>query len=231
VGRVLRHRAGDVIYVTDGRGKEYEVALDLVARDRVAGAVRRTRVRPREPRHRVGLAQAVLKGDKLAQACEGATELGISEFIPLRTARTVGRLGDARLERLRQVSLAAMKSCTGTVLPEISPADGLDALVRRFSGYDQVIVAYEEERHSGLARMLRPDVGSVLLVVGPEGGFEPEEVCRLRQTGAETFTLGPRRLRAETAGVVAAAALLQLLGDLDREDQPTDSKGGVIGSW
>ncbi|MBM3323504.1 16S rRNA (uracil(1498)-N(3))-methyltransferase [candidate division WOR-3 bacterium] len=214
IGRVLRHRPGDMIHVTDGQGNEFEVVLDSVTRERVTGRVGKTCLRPREPRRRVGLAQAVLKGDKFARVCEGATELGISQFIPLRTARTVGRLSEARLARLRQVALAAMKSSTGTVLPEIGPAADLRDLADLRRHYDQTVVAYEDEHSTGLGGVLRSEVDSVLVVVGPEGGFEPDEIALLRTTGAGVFTLGPRRLRAETAGVVAVGAVLQLLGEM-----------------
>ncbi len=221
ISRVLRHRAGDVIWVTDGRGRECEVLLDSIGRDLVTGNVQKTRVRPREPVHRIGLAQAVLKGDKLSQVCEAATELGITEFIPVRTARTVSRLSGPRLQRLRQVALAAMKSSTGTVLPEIGPGVDLEGLLQAAGRYDQTLVAYEEERCSELASVLKPDAGSLLIVIGPEGGFEPDEVARLKQVGAGSFTLGPRRLRAETAGVVAVAAVLQLLGEMCRKEETT----------
>ncbi len=214
IARVLRHRPGDLVYVTDGQGSEYEVVLDSVSQKCVTGRVRKTCVRPREPRRRIGLAQAVLKGDKFARVCHGATELGISQFVPLRTARTVGRLSEVRLARLRQVALAAVKSSTGTVLPEIGPVVDLRGLVGLCRDYDRTVVAYEEERGTGLGSILESGADSALIVIGPEGGFEPDEIALLRKAGAETFTLGPRRLRAETAGVVAVGLVLQLLGEM-----------------
>ncbi len=221
ISRVLRHRPGDLIHVTDGQGSEYEVVLDSVTRERVSGTVKKTRVRPREPRQRIGLAQAVLKGDKLARVCEGATELGITQFIPAVTARTVGRLGEARRARLRQVALAALKSSTGTMLPDITPVTDLEGLVGLAEQYDQTVVGYEEERCARLSSVLRPDAGSVLVVIGPEGGFEPQEISFLSRAGAGVFTLGPRRLRAETAGVVAVGAVMQLLDETCRREETT----------
>jgi 16S rRNA (uracil1498-N3)-methyltransferase len=156
----------------------------------------------------------VLKGDHLAQVCGQATELGVSRIIPFRSARTVGRLSPARLERLRAVSLAALKSSTRTMLPVIDEPVEFDRLLTLDGEFDQVLAAYEEETGPGLGAVLKRDARSVLVVVGPEGGFEPREIDALKSAGAVTFSLGPRRLRAETAAVAVAAVTLGLLGDL-----------------
>jgi 16S rRNA (uracil1498-N3)-methyltransferase len=214
IAKVMRHEPGSVIGVVDGAGTEYEVELTSVRADKVSGKVLSTSARAREPKHRVALAQAVLKGDHLAQACAQVTELGVSRIIPIQTARTVGRLSDSKLGRLRTVSLAALKSSTRTVLPMIDAPVQVDRLSEVAREFDQVLVAYEDETGPGLAQVLKRDARSVLLVVGPEGGFEPEEVTALAAAGAVSFTLGPRRLRAETAAVAVAAMTLGLLGDL-----------------
>jgi 16S rRNA (uracil1498-N3)-methyltransferase len=215
ISRVLRHRPGDRVSVTDGTGVEYDVELTAVGPKAVTGRVLGRSESPREPAHRLTLAQAVLKGEHLAQACAQATELGIASFIPLLTARTVGRYGPSRYERLKKVTLAALKSSTRTRLPAIEArALTLEELLERRTGFGQALVAYEDETGPDLAQVLDRQAGSVLLVVGPEGGFEPEEVARLKAAGVTSFTMGPRRLRAETAAVAVTAMALQLLGDL-----------------
>lgn len=224
--RVLRHRPGDRVGVTDGTGVEYDVELTAVGPKTVTGRVLSRTESAREPAHRLALAQAVLKGEHLAQACAQATELGIAEFIPLLTERTVGRYGPGRHERLNKVALAALKSSTRTRLPEIGArALTVDELLERRAGYDQALVAYEEETGSDLAGVLDRQAGSVLLVVGPEGGFTPSEVARLKAAGLESFTMGPRRLRAETAAVAVTAMALQLLGDLGQRNLSKPHEG------
>jgi 16S rRNA (uracil1498-N3)-methyltransferase len=214
ISRVMRHRPGDRVAVTDGRGTEYEVELATIRPAEVTARVLSQRTRPREPRVRLTLAQSVLKGDRLTQVCEQATELGVAEFIPLRTRRTVGRLGPARAERLRTVARAALKSSTGTLLPEFRPETDLDGLVRLSGGYGQALVAYEDEKQTGLASVLAPGADSVLLIIGPEGGFESFEIETLAGAGVSAFSLGPRRLRAETAATAAVSAVFASLGDL-----------------
>lgn len=214
ISRVTRHEAGNVISVVDGTGGQHEVELTAVRAERVVGRVLSDTRGAREPKHRVAIAQAVLKGDHLAQVCGQATELGVSRVIPFQSARTVARLSPAKLERLRAVSLAALKSSTRTVLPTIDAPVEFDRLLKPNGEFDQVLVAYEDETGAGLDRALKRDARSVLVVVGPEGGFEPAEIEALKDVGAVPFSLGPRRLRAETAAVTAAAITLGFLGDL-----------------
>jgi 16S rRNA (uracil1498-N3)-methyltransferase len=214
ISRVMRHEAGSVIGVVDGGGTEHQVELTAVRKDRVAGRVLADTKRAREPKHCVAIAQAVLKGDHLVQVCAQATELGVSRIIPFQSARTVGRLSPARLERLRAVALAALKSSTRTVLPAIDASVEFDHLLKLNREFDQVLVAYEDETDVGLGSALKRDARSVLVVVGPEGGFEPAEIDALRAAGAVSLSLGPRRLRAETAAVAVATMTLGLLGDL-----------------
>jgi 16S rRNA (uracil1498-N3)-methyltransferase len=210
----MRHEVGNVIGVVDGAGREHEVELTAVAANRVAGRVLSKTMCAREPKHRVAIAQAALKGDHLAQVCAQATELGVGRIIPFQSARTVGRLSPARLERLRAVSLAALKSSTRTMLPVIDAPVEFSRLLKLDGEFDQVLVAYEEESGPGLEAVLGHDAESVLIVIGPEGGFEPSEIDALKGAGAVSFTLGPRRLRAETAAITVAAMTLGLLGDL-----------------
>lgn len=214
ISRVMRHEVGNVIGVVDGAGAEYEVELTAVRADRVIGRVLSDTRGAREPKHQVSIAQAVLKGDHLAQVCAQTTELGVSRIIPFESTRTVGRLSQSKLERLRAVSMAAMKSSTRSMLPTIDAPVEFDRILELDSEFDQVLVAYEDETGPGLDSVLKRDARSVLIVVGPEGGFEPTEIEALKTAGATSFSLGPRRLRAETAAVTVAAITLGFLGDL-----------------
>jgi len=106
------------------------------------------------------------------------------------------------------------------MLPEIDAPVEFDRLLSLDGEFDQVLVAYEDETGPGLGSVLKRDVRSVLIVIGPEGGFVPSEIGGLKAAGAVTFSLGPRRLRAETAAVAAAAMTLGWLGDLGCVDCP-----------
>ena len=214
IARVLRHRIGDRVRATDGLGTELELELTDVAPERVAGLVRSRKTRPREPGCHLTLAQGVLKGSGLTQVVEGATQVGVADIILLDTQRTVGRVSAVRLSRLERVAVESMKCSTRTVAPVVTGPMSIGELECRVAEYDLALVAYEEDKKTSLVECLDGTPRSVLMIVGPEGGFEPAEVERLRKAGARSFSMGPRRLRAETAGIVASAMLFQMTGDL-----------------
>ncbi|MEO0004405.1 MAG: 16S rRNA (uracil(1498)-N(3))-methyltransferase [candidate division WOR-3 bacterium] len=214
IAKVLRHKPGDEIFGTNGRGDEFRMVIKGIKPDRVLVQVLERRNGQREPRHMLTLAPAVLKGDKLSFVVEAVTELGVSEIVPFFSSRVIGRMGERKLQRLRTVAISGMKTALRTFLPEVRPAVEFESLVRRFKDFDRVLVAYEEEHATSLTAVLDSKVKSLLLVIGPEGGFTEEEVTGMREAGAALFTLGPRRLRAETAAVAATALCLGLLGDL-----------------
>lgn len=212
--KVLRYQPGDEVYATNGRGQEFRLIIRRLQPTRVTLEVCSVRAGGREPKHPLTLAPAVLKGDKLSQVVEAAAELGVKEIIPFRSARVVGRLSETRYRRLRQVAVSGMKTALRTVLPQVRPAREFSELVADFPQYERVVVAYEEERVKRLEEVLEPAVESVLVVIGPEGGFTPEEAAAMSAAGARLFTLGPRRLRAETAAIAAVTLCLARLGDL-----------------
>ncbi len=218
IRRVMRHRRGDRVLATDLAGNEYDVELETVTARAVEGRVLGSRTGGREPTRRLTLALAVLKGDHFYQACGQATELGISEFLPVVTERTLGRYGPGRAERLRRVALAAVKSSMRSRLPEIpDQAVTLDELIQRICRYGQALFAWEECTGPGLAARLDREVRSLLILVGPEGGFTVPEAERLERAGFGPFSLGSRRLRAETAAAAVVAVGLELLGELGPE--------------
>lgn len=214
LSRVLRYKPGDIVFATDGQGTEYELELVSVTPVRTTGRVRATRVRPREPRIRLVLAQSVIKGDRMAELVQSVTQLGVAEIVPFTSARTVAGLKQARLEHLRRTMREAVKCSMRTVLPLLSEPVSLSELLGRTKEFDAAVAAYEGEEDAGLADVLGPQAESVLLVVGPEGGFAPEEVAAMQAAGIRSFSMGPRRFRAETAASAAVTLVLSHLGEL-----------------
>lgn len=212
--RVLRHKSGDELFGTDGRGNEFRLRIEQVRGTRITCRVLEKKSRPREPKHRLALAQALLKGDKLSQVVEGITEVGVNEIIPFVSERVIGKMSETKRRRLEKVAISGMKSSLRTVLPKIGEVIDIARLLKRFDEFSQVLVAYEEEKKHGLEQVLRRDAHSVLLIVGPEGGITGDEVEWMKKAGAISFTLGPRRLKAETAALVVSSLCLGLLGDL-----------------
>jgi 16S rRNA (uracil1498-N3)-methyltransferase len=223
LSRVLRLEPGAAVVLLDGSGLEYETRLDVVGPHRVTGTVVGRRPGRPEPRVRLVLYQSLVKGERFDWVLEKGTELGVAAFVPLLSRRNVARATPGRLgrpERWRRVVREAAEQCGRCVLPEILPAEGLKEALSEAA--DLRLLPWEEEEALGLAAALRQarpaleavERPTVAVLIGPEGGFAAEEVALARRAGAQVVSLGRRILRSETAGIVAAAAVLYELGDL-----------------
>lgn len=211
LARVLRTRPGEVVRAFDGEGYEAEGTVEAVARDRVALRLGGPAEAGREPPLTVRVAVGLLKGDKLTQVVRQTTELGVTAVVPVASTRAeVPRLSPGKARRLGRVAEEAAKQSGRARVPSIAPVTALDDL----SWTGPAWVA--DPRAGTPLRALAPAVvergaDALTLITGPEGGFTPDEVARLQQRGARPVALGPRVLRAETAPVAVAAAVLTWL--------------------
>jgi 16S rRNA (uracil1498-N3)-methyltransferase len=206
----LRAAAGDVISATDGKGSLYGIVVEDAAGGIVAGRIVSSDsvARPGPPVH---VFQALIRPARLELVVEKATELGVWGFTPVRTSRSRGTAGPARLDRLRKTAIEAMKQSLGTYLPEISQALSMEAALEMPSEVGLVLVARGGERDRSLREALQTyDGRGVALWIGPEGGFSAPETRALEDRGAIPFTLGPGRLKSETAAIASLAILRAL---------------------
>jgi len=229
LARVLRAKPGERITATDGQGRLYEVVLTEVHPDGVRGEVLKVSADRAEPALKITLAQSLLKGEKMDLVFQKGTEIGVTAFLPFLSARTVARPAPAQFgkkqERWAKIVLAAAKQSGRGLIPAVHPITAWEDLAPLVAGRF-TIVAWEGEANRSLRQALRdcPFAANgeapceVLLVVGPEGGFAPEEVAMLTAWGAHPVSLGPRILRAETAGPLAAALILYHYGAFDPAD-------------
>ncbi|MEK7848775.1 MAG: RsmE family RNA methyltransferase [Chloroflexota bacterium] len=216
---VLRARQGTRILLLDNTGWEYEVELSWVGREGGEGVVKGRRPALGEPRTIINLYQSLLKGDKFELVLQKGTELGISAFYPVFSLRSVvtdvrpnkqGRWGRVLSEAAEQSGRGRLPLLAEPVL-FADACEGLEGLS---------LLPYEEEKAVGLKEVLRRGdrPSPINLFIGPEGRFEAEEVEFARSRGIIPVCLGPRILRAETAGLVAATAILYELGELGPQE-------------
>ncbi len=208
--RTLRLRPGQRLRVFDEQGAEHEVRLERLG-GRVAEAVILATHRPaRESALDLTLAPSLLKGTKMDLVIEKATELGVRRIAPVVSRHTIAQGG--RVERWRRIALAAAKQSGRTSVPAVDAPVPLTDLVRApWPGLR--LTAWEGERDTPLGA--QPDrAESVVIVVGPEGGFGAEEIDDALAQGFAAITLAPRILRAETAAIAAAALCQHRWGDL-----------------
>lgn len=224
IHNVLRMQPGQQVTLLDNSGWEYTVELTAVSSKDVQGQVVGRSVKANEPRTKITLYQSVLKGSRFEWALQKGTELGISEFVPVIASRCIlQNLADAeaKFPRWQRVILEAAEQCGRAKFPALLPAVMFAAACERAGdGGSLALMPWEEETTFTLKWVLRPQGTerpfNISLLVGPEGGFTAEEASRAEGYGIRTVTLGPRILRAETAGMVAAAAIFYEMGDLGR---------------
>lgn len=219
---VLRVKRDDRVILLDNSGWEHEVEIVKVTSQRMEARVVHKSVAVSEPRTKITLYQALLKLDKFEWVLQKNTELGIVGFVPMITERCIiGSLEDiskTKTERWWRILMEAAEQSGRGRLPTLRPAVMFSTACEDAARGGLTLIPWEEERERSLHSVLQatePPPFSINLFVGPEGGFAPEELDQAQRYGALPITLGPRILRAETAGLVAAAAILHQLGDLE----------------
>ena len=216
LAQVLRLAAGQDIRVFDGVGHEYLARVERIHRDAADLRLIEPVIAAPEPRVSLTLAQAVLKGDKMDDLVRDATMMGVAAIEPLLTAHTVAHVKAGRTpERWRRIAIASAKQCGRAVLPAIGPGRTLvDWLAADRADRRLILV----EPSAVVERQTLDGVGpapvSGSLLVGPEGGWSPDELDAAARSGCVFLTLGRRTLRADAVPVVAMAALQTLWRDL-----------------
>lgn len=215
--RVLRLKAGDLVTLFNGNGRQYPARL-IAVDPRAAKVHVDTMEDPlRESPMRITLVQSLARGEKMDWIIQKATELGAARILPVTSERGEVRLdgarGEKRLDHWRAISIAACEQCGRNVVPQISASESLEACL---AAHPRTSAQVRWVLHpGGTARMrnIEPAAADVMLAVGPEGGFSDNDLAALRQAGFDALALGPRILRTETAGLAAMAALQAVRGD------------------
>lgn len=216
LNKVLRLKVDDQAILLDGTGACCRARISAIDRD-LARAVPLDRWQEQESALPICLQQALPKGDKLDLVLQKGTELGITCFQPVTCQRSVTQADPQRVQKRQQrwtriISEAARQS-RRSVLPELAAVLPLAEAIQSTPNHLRLVLW--EQGATPLQETLpaqRP--AGVTLLVGPEGGFAPEEVDLVRQAGFLPVHLGPRILRTETAGLAAASILQYLYGDL-----------------
>jgi 16S rRNA (uracil1498-N3)-methyltransferase len=217
---VLRMHPGDQIVLLDNSGWACRAELVTIDRDAVRGRVIEKWKLETEPATRITLYQGLLKGQKFEWVLQKGTEIGIVAFVPVLAARcvigTVNDVSDARVERWERIIIEAAEQAGRAALPHLSNVMLFANACEQAGHGGLAIIPWEGERSRGLRETLQnvPKSREIGLFVGPEGGFADEEVTAAQAHGVVPVSLGPRILRAETAGLAAASAILFELGDL-----------------
>ena len=223
--RVLRLGAGGEVRLFNGRDGEWDAALSAAGKKAEVTPVSQLRAQPPPARPALTLLFAPVKKDQTDLIVEKATELGAVRVVPVLTQRTQTRT--VRLDRFRKIALEATEQTERLDLPEIADVATLDAALAALPAGTAVIFCDEAGDEAGApwggeagragpmrAVLERLKGRDAALLIGPEGGFTPEERAFLRsRPGTHPVSLGPRILRAETAAVAAMTLWQAVCGD------------------
>lgn len=209
--KVLRYKVGYKAVILANDGVERLCTVNEISKDYATLSIDEEKVVDGK-KSKLTLCAGLLKNNKLDFVVQKGVELGVDEIIPFTSANTAE--SKFNRERAEKIALESAKQCGSVYLSKIGELKTFDEVVKSFSDFDEVVFAYEYEKKVKL-RDLGLQSGNILLVVGAEGGFTPEEVEKATANGAKTITLGKRILRAETASIVLSALTLDNLGELD----------------
>ena len=206
---VRRIAAGELVMLADGDGLRATCTVVATAKDQLELSILEVGREP-EPAPRFVLVQALAKGERDDQAIEAATELGVDEVVPWQASRSIvqwrGERGDKARRKWESTVAAAAKQSRRARVPVVAGLVTTKTLAARISGAAAAYVLHEDATQS-LAAQALPQVGDVLVVVGPEGGITADEVAAFEAAGALTVRLGDTVLRSSSAGPAALAVL------------------------
>jgi len=217
-GRVLRLSSGANITLFDGRGGEFPATIRFQDKQAIAT------LGPHHPREaelagQLHVMQALASGDKMDWIIEKAVELGVSEFTPIAGDRSIVQLKGERLQKRmahwERIAQAASEQCGRNRIMTIHPLATLSVALPQLPPNDNRQVLFCHPDYGEPLDAALRDQGSIemlTLVIGPEGGWSPQELDIAKQHHLAPIQFGPRVLRTETAGIALAAASIALLG-------------------
>lgn len=215
---VLRMKPGEDVRINDGSGKTYLCCIDHYEEDKAVLDVLKELDADTELPSRIVLFQGLPKGDKMEWIVQKAVELGAYSIVPFAAKRSVVRLDEKKSAkkqvRWQAIAKGAAEQSGRGIIPEVSGVMTFAEALESAKEMDVLLIPYEMEK--GMAETARVVEGirpgqSVGIFIGPEGGFEEEEVERAKKAGAYPVSLGKRILRTETAGLTALSILMYKL--------------------
>ena len=219
ISNVLRMRVGQHLQIVSSDRVTALMEIKALTTDAAFVRLVKRIEQVNEPSVRIILAQGLAKGEKMDFIIQKAVEVGVNTIVPVAMEYSVVKLdknkAEKKVERWQKIAEEAAKQSKRDIVPEVTSVMDLDEVLHSFAGSAK-LMAYEGETKSGLKKVLLAiqNREEILLIIGPEGGIAEKELKAAELAGAQTFSLGNRILRTETAGLVSATAILYETGDL-----------------
>lgn len=215
IKKVLRLCEGDTITVCDGGGMDYQAQICEILQDKIVCDIKSQKKCESESDVYITLYQGLPKAAKMDYIIQKNTELGVCRIVPVTLSRCVVKLDGAaaekkKTERWQKIAYEAAKQSGRGVVPEVTMPMSLDEVLAEIKNDDLVFVPYECETQTrikdAVSEVKAPK--RISFIIGPEGGFDPIEIERIKAEGVKTVTLGKRILRTETAAEAVVAMLM-----------------------
>lgn len=216
IRNVLRMRVGEQIQISDGSNRVRLCRIMKIESDRIETEILSVEESFAELPAQIYLFQGIPKGDKMEFIIQKAVELGVYAIVPMQTNRVVVKLDEkkeqSRLKRWNSIAESAAKQSGRTVIPKVLPVMDLEEVCHFIEEFECKMIPYEcaekgVERTKELVEGIQQN-SRVGVLIGPEGGFEKEEVAMAIESGIEAVSLGRRILRTETAGMVVLGVMM-----------------------
>ena len=215
IKNVLRMKTGDKVYLSNGSDLEYECSLLEWTDDTILAKIEDVHGMETELPVKITLYQGLPKGDKMEMIVQKAVELGVAEIVPVAMKRCVVKL-DAKkaakkVSRWNTIALSAAKQAKRGIIPEVREVRNFKDILEEVQDIEFMLVPYEEAKGMQASKELISQAKgkkSIGIIIGPEGGFEKEEIEQLKAAGGQTMSLGKRILRTETAGMTVLSILM-----------------------
>ncbi|MGL4874525.1 MAG: RsmE family RNA methyltransferase [Clostridium sp.] len=218
--KVLRLDEGEIVRLNDSNGNEYLAKIESISKTEVRLSILEKLEVNNESPVEITLFQGLPKAQKMDLIVQKGTELGLKSFVPVLTKRVDVKLkGDfKKLDRLNRIALEAAKQSKRSIIPKVVEPIEFKSLLEQLKKYDLVIVPYENKEEFGMKKLVseinKDEIKTIAIMVGPEGGFEEEEIKELENVNGRIITLGNRILRTETAGFTITSLIQYEFGDL-----------------
>ncbi len=217
----LRIQQGEKVICIDEDGNQYTVVVTSAGKDQLAGDIVKRVERGQGPAVSIHIAQAIPKGPKLDLIIQKSTELGVNTITPILSGRTIVRIEKERVEekvgRWRRIALEAAQQSNRLDVPEVAPPIPLADFLSSFRKADLNLLLWEGEKRHGIKKVLKDahEAKSIVILIGPEGGFSDSEVEMAVASGFTPVSLGELILRTETAPIAVLSILQYELGSTE----------------
>jgi 16S rRNA (uracil1498-N3)-methyltransferase len=216
--KVLRLAIGDIIQITNGKGKDFTAKISSILKASVEINIIEEHKSLTESPIDITLCTGMLKDKKMDLVIKHVTQLGIYKWVPFFCERSIPTPDIKRLEKRHKrweiIAQESLKQCQRSRLPIISNPLNFKDMLAIACTYDEKITFWEKATKKLETLERSASIKKVIILIGPEGGFSETEIALAKEKGFCSYSLGPRILRAETASISSCTLIQHILGDI-----------------